>query len=159
MLVLLTSGYSGVVSVLKLIGLIIVCIIIIAASSYTTRFIGQKQMGNVGESNFKSVDVYRINQNKYLQIVQVGKKYFVIAVCKDTVTMLGELSEDDITFKKNIQKRSFKEILSKVSNNKENADEDNGILTEDEAEENGLDINEESFPESQNPEDSENAEE
>ncbi len=137
----LATSFTGLGNIMKLIGLIILCIIIIAASYYTTKFIGQKQMGNVGESNFKSIDVYRINQNKYIQILKVANKYLVIAVCKDTVTLLGELEESEITFKNRDKKRTFKDILDKVSAEKadtmlENPDESENLEEFCETEEN-----------------------
>lgn len=105
---------SGVESVLKLIGLIILCVIIIAASYYTTRFVGKRQAGMTGDSNFKSLDIFRINQNKYLQLIAVGKRYFVIAVSKDNVQLIAELKEEDITYWRSEKKMSFKDIMTKV---------------------------------------------
>ena len=114
MVFLSTFGTTGVESVLKLIGLILLCIIIIAASYYTTRFVGKRQAGMTGDSNFKPLDIYRINQNKYLQLIAVGKRYFVIAVSKDNVQLIAELQEDDITYWRSEKKMSFKDIMSKV---------------------------------------------
>ena len=115
-MVFLLTGASGVESVLKLIGLLILCAVVIAASYFTTRFVGRKQSGLTPDSNFKPLDVYRISQNKYLQIVQIGTRYFVLAVCKDTVTCIAELKEDEITlYKGRSGGMSFKEILSKIS--------------------------------------------
>lgn len=110
------TGYSGVESVLKLIGLIILCILIIAASYFTTKFVGKREAGLTGESNFKSIDVYRINQNKYLQIIQIGKRYFVIAVSKENVSILTELNKEDIIyFRDDSKKVSFKDIMARVT--------------------------------------------
>ncbi len=123
-MVFLSFGASGVESVLKLIGLIILCVIIIAASYYTTRFVGKRQAGMGGESNFKSLDVYRINQNKYLQLIAVGKRYFVIAVSKDNVQLIAELNEEDITCWRSEKKVSFKDIMSKVVPGRKDESED-----------------------------------
>ena len=40
----------------------------------------------------------RISNNKYLQIVRAGERYIVMAVCKDTVTLLAELEKDELVF-------------------------------------------------------------
>lgn len=125
------TGQSSVESILKLIGLIILCAIIIAASYFVTRFVGQKQMGVRGDSNFKSLDVYRINQTKYLQLIQIGTRYFVIAVCKDSVTMLAELSKDDIPhWKPEISSTSFKDILGKAMGSKTDKESDSATAGE-----------------------------
>ena len=42
------------------------------------------------------VETFRITNNKFIQIVEVGKVYFVIAICKDTVTMLGRLEKEEL---------------------------------------------------------------
>ena len=136
-MVFLSFGASGVESVLKLIGLIILCVIIIAASYFTTRFVGKRQSGAGGESNFKSLDIYRINQNKYLQLIAVGTRYFVIAVSKDNVQLIAELDEDDITYWRSEKKVSFKDIMSKVMPGRKNSseeDEEEAETTEDEEE-------------------------
>ena len=67
----LNKESGGVNSVLKLIGLIILCILIIVASYYTTKFVGKKQLGRSPKSNFRSIDVFRLSTNKYLQIVEI----------------------------------------------------------------------------------------
>ncbi|MBO4511014.1 MAG: flagellar biosynthetic protein FliO [Lachnospiraceae bacterium] len=112
---------GGIKSVLKLIGLIILCILIIVASYYTTKFVGKKQLGRTAKSNFRSIDIFRISTNKYLQIVEIGERYFCIAVAKDTITVVGELSKDDIkNFPPEIQEKSFKETMSEILKKKDN---------------------------------------
>lgn len=109
------ASASGVENVLRLIGLLLLCAVIIAASYFTTRFVGRKEAGVSSNTNFKPLDVLRISPNKYLQLIKVGKRYIVIAVCKDTVTYLTELDEEDIVFRKDeASKVSFKDILSKA---------------------------------------------
>lgn len=119
MIFLLTSGYSNTQSILKLIGLIILCALIIAASYFVTRLIGRRESGMIGNSNFKAVDAYRLTPNKYLQIIRIGKRYFCIAVSKDDVRLICELSEDDIEIKSRSEKMlSFKEIMAKATGKK-----------------------------------------
>ena len=43
------------------------------------------------------VETLKIAPTKYIQVVRIGEKYFSYVVCKDTVTLLGELAKDDIT--------------------------------------------------------------
>ena len=67
-------------------------------------------------SNFTVLETFRLTQNKYLQLIQIGKKYIVLAVGKDSVTFLTELSEEDITFhfEQNGSNVNFAEILKKI---------------------------------------------
>jgi len=71
---------------------------VLAVTYLTTRYIAslqkQKQEGN----NISVVETCRIAPNKYVQIIKAGQKYIAVAVCKDTVTKLTELSEDELIF-------------------------------------------------------------
>lgn len=42
------------------------------------------------------IDSYRISQNKFIQILRIGDRYLAVAVCKDIVTVLTELTEEEI---------------------------------------------------------------
>ena len=110
------TGYSSLSNGLELVGLVILCSIVIAASYFVTKFIAAKQLGVGRESNFKAIDSYRISQNKVIQLLQVGEKYIVIAICKDSITVLTELTKDQITQVKmsTNQNKNFKEILSGI---------------------------------------------
>ncbi|MCR5204795.1 MAG: flagellar biosynthetic protein FliO [Lachnospiraceae bacterium] len=119
----LNGESGGIKSVLKLIGLIILCILIIAASYFTTRFVGSRQLKGAAKSNFRSIDIFRISPNKYLQIIEIGEKYFCIAVSKDKISLIGELSKDDIkNFPPVPIEKSFKETMSDVLNRKNRTD-------------------------------------
>ena len=121
----LTTGYSGVESVLKLIGLIILCVIIIAASYFVTKMIGRREAGYSGNSNFKAIEAFRLTPNKYLQLVQIGERYFVLAVCKENVTLICELDREDIRIvSKEPGKFSFKEIMAKTMHRKDRQTDD-----------------------------------
>ena len=66
------------------------------------------------------VDTMRISSSKYLQIVRAGDKYLVMAVCKDTVTMLAELSKNSLVLEDNTRMNGcqpgFREILERIKN-------------------------------------------
>lgn len=114
-------------NVASLLGILAVCILVIVASYFFTRFVGGKQLTQQKNSNFKTLDTFHLAQNKYLMLIQVGKRYFVIAVCKDTVTMLLELSEGDITVWRNTSNTaSFKSIFSGMAKNKPDRQEKEG---------------------------------
>ena len=108
------AGFSGTESILKLIGLIILCILIIAASFFVTRFIGRRETGMSGNSNFKAIDAYRLGPNRFIQLVQIGSRYFVIAVSKDNINLICELDKEDIRFRTESRKISFKEIMARA---------------------------------------------
>ena len=105
-------------NVWQLIGLILLLIIILIAAYYTSKFVGGIKLGQLKYSNFKIVDTYRISPNKAMQIVQVGNKFIVIAIGKDTIQYITELDESEVQLKeiKTENNLNFKQILDKVRN-------------------------------------------
>lgn len=70
--------------------------------------------------NIQVVETFRVSNNKFIQIIQVGKKYLVISVCKDVVNILTELTEDDLVWKPSQEERgvkvneNFQQIFTKL---------------------------------------------
>lgn len=114
---------SGVNSVIQFITLLVVFVIVLFLTYATTRFIGNYQKASTEHSNFKVIDTYRISNTKYIQIIQVGKKYLVISVCKDSISILAEVSEEDITIPEySSPQESFSKILEKFKSGKMRTD-------------------------------------
>ncbi len=63
-----------------------------------TRFIANYHSRQLNSKNFESIEGYRLSNNKYLQLIRIGGRYFVIAVGKEEVTLIGEFSEDELEF-------------------------------------------------------------
>lgn len=103
-------------NLLQLIGLVFVLVIILAAAYFTTRFVGNYKNSQMKNSNFNVIDSYRISPNKVMQIVKVGNKYIVIAVCKDNVNYITELEETEVLIKEpdRAEKQSFKQVFEKI---------------------------------------------
>ena len=76
------------------------------------------QKGKMMSPNIEVIETFKLAQNKYIQIVRIGEKYFSIVLCKDTVTLLGEIAKDDITIQESGLGKtlSFQEILNKAKN-------------------------------------------
>ena len=100
-------------SIVQLITVILIFIFVLAITYYTTKFTAGLQKGRMQNSNMEIVDTFRIAQNKYIQIVRVGDKYYSMIVCKDTVTLLGEVSQEELKLGESQlgTTMSFKEIL------------------------------------------------
>lgn len=109
---------TGSNNILELIGLVFILILILVAAYFTSRYIGKLSIGQLKNSNFKVIDTYRINPNKFLQIVKVANKFIVIAVSKDSVNFITELDEAEILIKEFHAKENinFKQILEKLKN-------------------------------------------
>lgn len=108
-------------NILQLIGLFILLIIILIGAYYTSKFVGKAKLGQVKNSNFQIIDVYRISTNKMLQIVKIANRYVVLGVCKDQITYIMELDENEVLTReiKEQDKQSFGQILEKIKGKKE----------------------------------------
>lgn len=102
-------------SIAEFIFLLVVFILILIACVITTRFVAGQQMQRGRNGNFKPIETYQVAQNRYLQLVQIGTRFFVISVTKDNISLICELKEDEFEHKDETNTRfskSFKELLS-----------------------------------------------
>jgi flagellar protein FliO/FliZ len=83
-------------SIVQLITVILIFIFVLVLAYFVTRLTAGVQKGRMEGSNIEIKETLKIAPNKYIQVVRVGEKYFSYIVCKDTVTLLGELKEDEI---------------------------------------------------------------
>ena len=98
---MLLSIHSGINSVVQFLTVLIMFLFVLGITYFTTRYIAKIQKGQMTNKNMELIDTLRISNNKYLQIVRVGGKYYCMAVCKDSVTMLGELQKEELVFYEN----------------------------------------------------------
>lgn len=109
-MLLTTGGYD---SFLDLITVLLIFVFVIAITLFTTKYVANYQKVQNAGKNIEVLETYKISQSKYIQIIKIGAKYVAIAVSKDTVTLLAELNENDISFKEvSGEGKSFKEILA-----------------------------------------------
>ena len=119
---------AGLESVVQLITSLLIFIFVLFACFWTSRFIAKYQKQAMNSGNMEVIEATRIAPNKYLQIVRVGERYFVIAIGKDNVNFIAQLDAEDLQLKKSEDMREvypdFKAILEKAKNSrKKQADE------------------------------------
>ncbi len=103
------KGYAGLITML------IMFVAVLALTAWVTKWLADYQRVQNLNSNIEVIETVRITANKYIQLVRVGRKYMAIAVCKDTVTMLCEVPEEQLKFREaSRDKISFKELLEKT---------------------------------------------
>ncbi len=113
---MLLSAKSSINAIAEFFTVLLIFLMILAITYFATRWIANFQKERINSTNIHVIETYKISNNKYLQIIQTGKTYFVIAVCKDTVTYLTQISEEDLEIKPDepIEPVNFKEILEKA---------------------------------------------
>ena len=103
-----TDSYAQFITVLLLF------VLVLGITALTTRWIAnyQKQAGT--NENIQVIETARIANNKFVQIIRTGEKYFVVAACKDTVTMLGEIPGEQLKTGDPPQGFRFRELFDKT---------------------------------------------
>ena len=121
---MLLTGTGRTDSYLQFLTVLILFVFVLGITWVTTRWIANYQKGRALSGHPEVVETLRSPGNTFPQIVRAGKKYLVIAVGKDEIHMLTELTEDEVTTLKehNTQNPDFKSILEKLK--KQNAKED-----------------------------------
>jgi flagellar protein FliO/FliZ len=90
----LLTGTPG--SYAQFITVLLIFVVVLGITAVVTRWLASYQKQQSVNENIEVIETTRIANNKYIQIIRAGEKYMVIAVCKDTVTMLGEIPEDSL---------------------------------------------------------------
>ena len=77
---------------------VLFCFVFVLALTYfVTRWIAGYQKSQSINKNLAVVETLKLTTNKYVQLIQAGKDtYYVIAIGKDEITVLGELSAEQL---------------------------------------------------------------
>lgn len=117
-MILLFSDTSRVNSVVQFITVLIIFVLVLGLTYGVTRWVGKYQQGQMYNKNIQVVETFKVTNNKYIQIIKVAQSYLVIAICKDTITLLTELDEEEIKQLQQVAAAestdSFQDILNKV---------------------------------------------
>ena len=105
----------------QLLTLLVIFIFVLALTYFATRWAGSMQKNKMAGSNIQILETMRVTNSKYIQIVKIGSKCFAVAVCKDTMTFLCKVNEDELTYSSEsrmINTEGFKTILEKFKKDK-----------------------------------------
>ncbi|MCM1120342.1 MAG: flagellar biosynthetic protein FliO [bacterium] len=80
----------------QLIAVLVVFAVVLAITAVVTKYIARYQKAQGTSGNIEVLETVQIAPGKYIQLVRLGKIYAAIAVCKDTVTMLCQISGEQI---------------------------------------------------------------
>lgn len=113
---MLLSVTTRVDSYLQFITVLILFVFVLVITYLVTKWIAKYQKGKALVGNLEVIETCKLAPNKYVQIIRVGSKYLVIAVGKDEVHMLSELTEDQLSFRELEQEQmvNFASVLEKM---------------------------------------------
>ncbi len=110
---MLMTGMDGYA---QLIAVLVVFVVVLAITAVVTKYIARYQKSQSAGNNIEVLETAQITAGKYIQLVRLGNTYAAIAVCKDTVTMLCQIPEEQIRGKdvSGDQGMNFKELLGSM---------------------------------------------
>lgn len=113
---MLLSTSNSVDSYLQFMTVLIIFVIVLAVTYWTTKWIAGYQKGRLRNTNMELFEAIRLTNNKYIQIIRVGQKYLAVAIGKDSVTMLTEIPEEELILSSGDDdaQAGFKELFEKV---------------------------------------------
>ena len=112
-MILAVSGRTD--SYIQFITVLILFLFVLLVTYLVTKWTAGYQKSRTANANMEILETIRLSGNKYVQIVRVGRKYLAVAICKDTVTMLTEIPEQDLVFPDDVSKQlRFRDILDRI---------------------------------------------
>ena len=93
---MLLTGFDTADSFAQFITVLVVFILVLALTLFTTRWIAHYQKGQRRGGNIEVVETCPMGNGKYVQILKLAETYVAVAVCKDTVTFLTELPREQL---------------------------------------------------------------
>ena len=115
-MILSVSGRTD--SYVQFITVLIIFLFVLLVTYWVTKWTAGYQRSQTANANMEILETIKLSNNKYVQIIRVGRKYLALAICKDTVTMLTEIPEQDLVFSDGgvTKTLGFKDILEKIQN-------------------------------------------
>jgi len=108
-------------SVGQLFSVLAIFVFVLLATYFTTRWIAGYQQSQMHNRNLRVVETLKLTNNKYIQIIEAGDVYLVIALGRDHVEKLAELTKDqlkEVTAVPNAggsgAEETFRDVLNRV---------------------------------------------
>ena len=112
---MLNAEFNSVGSVGQLLTVTLIFIFVLVLTYFVTRFAGTYKKQQMLGKNIQILETMPLSSSKYLQIVKAGEQFFLIAISKDQVSLIGELHGEQLDFSEsNSSGTSFQMILDKV---------------------------------------------
>lgn len=109
----------GLESFFRLLVALVMFLFVIVACYMTTVWIANFQKGKIGKGNIEVIEMHRITNNKYIEIVRIGKKYYVLSVTRDRVEKIDVIDAQDIQLPGSTPanaNENFSQIFEKIKN-------------------------------------------
>lgn len=139
-MIALIADNNVLASTVQFITILLIFLLVLAMTYITTRIAGVYKKQQMEGKNIKIRETIAISNSKYLQIIQVGERFFLIAVCKDSISYISELQSEDLNFVEGADSgESFMTILERfkkkecVSSDGMNGEDENSKTVDQES--------------------------
>ncbi|MCR5267189.1 MAG: flagellar biosynthetic protein FliO [Lachnospiraceae bacterium] len=106
---------GGTNSFVQFLTALLVFLFVLALTYFTVRWVGTYQKVQAGNKNFEVIETCKVTTNKYMQIIKVGSRYFLIGIGKDDLTYFTELDAEDLDLSPNAGfQDNFQKLLQKA---------------------------------------------
>ena len=110
---------TGLESFFRLVVSLFLFLFVLAACYFTTVWLGNFQKGKMGKGNIEVIEIHKLTNNKYIEIVRIGKKYYILSVTKERVEKIDIIDEADIEVpdtQMSGANESFAQVLERIKN-------------------------------------------
>lgn len=110
---------TGLDSFFRLVVSLFLFLFVLAACYFTTVWLGNFQKGKMGKGNIEVIEIHKLTNNKYIEIVRIGKKYYILSVTKERVEKIDIIDEADIELpdtQMSGANESFAQVLERIKN-------------------------------------------
>lgn len=103
-------------SYIEFLTILVIFVFVLAVTYVAVRWTAGYQKSKSSGANMEMIETLRLTNSKYIQLLRIGRKYLAVAVCKDTVTMLAEIPEQELCLPEQggTGTPSFKDVLMKL---------------------------------------------
>ena len=113
----LSGGMSAISSVAEVVGMLTAFTVVLAAAYFATRYLGKYAAGGRNGGNIHILETVKLAPERYLQIIEISERYFLIGVSKTDISLITELKKEE-EIKTDIR-IPFKDLLDRARKNKE----------------------------------------
>lgn len=106
----------------SLIGVVFIFLLVLYGSYVVSKKVAKMSLRDSRSKYMKFHDHIMIGQDRYVAIISVGDRYFMVGSCENGINMLAELEEKDLKAENGpagyAVHPSFKEIIKKLGKDK-----------------------------------------
>ncbi len=113
---MLTAGMGMADRIAELVTILVIFVLVLALTLFVTKWIAGYQKGQGVGNNIEIAETCPAGNGKFIQIIRLGETYVAVAVCKDSVTLLGTVPKEQLVFSKTGggSAQRFKEFFHKA---------------------------------------------